>query len=858
MDVVVGQSTEVAVAADEPPNHHLSGAGPDEPIGAFSAEATRRLRFQLLGDLRQSSAAGYQGFGSFHSDNVEVLVHQREDQYVKPPDLPDFAQQFDYQGNGVAPPSHLVMGGSLKASGLFLVDPHWTFVNHGAFGGALVPAMRIKQQYEVHTERQILQFVDRQLLPWLVYSQRRLAAFIGARPGDIALVPNATHGINSAIPTLVLDANDHVVYLDCEYGAVFKCLFHRCQEVGAKLHEIAVNKLLHQRDVFGDDDALTKFIEDHLPPNATVFICDHVTSTTAAMFPVFSHIIPMLKRRGIVKIIIDGAHCPLQYPLDFGSLPEEQRPSFYLGNLHKWFSCPKSAGFIWAHPNWKTQIRGRIVTHGYGNGFASEFIWDGTRDYGAALTLPAIIKFWTEEWQANGWDARLRLRSIEEQQRTHAWMQFQTADAPVSEARAAEEARCALVGDVPPPRSLGATSLALARTRVYCQTLLEDALAMLAKAFGVAPVARHAPFMGLVRLPAAIRPRLMTPKFIQDALHYRFNVEVPVKAVEKKYYLRLTAYMYNDMTDYERLRDAILIIGSVASTMKRSRSDLSATSAVSSHADMTGLSTPAAGQTAVESTPSTNGHHQQQHFADGPQRPVDEDEDDDESRGEGAPPSRRPAAASLSASFAALPASHNGSFTARPHILDVLDISGQPHAHSGSNSAASKFHLPRGQSEGTAIAIASPEAWSPPSAPPPTPSHDIASSAPSGPLPPGTSSWLPPSGHGGGGIEGHCAAPTTEALLSKGEPNGVVNGHGGHPLNGSSPNPPAAVPLLLHPPPPTLFINGKAVDSAALQAANAGGCGGCGLAGLNPSAKVAGFAADGGSSDDDDDEGMGE
>lgn len=35
-----------------------------------------------------------------------------------------------------------------------------------------------------------------------------------------------------------------------------------------------------------------------------------------------------------------------------------------------------------------------IVSHGYGSGFASGFVWDGCRDYSGVLAVPAILRFW--------------------------------------------------------------------------------------------------------------------------------------------------------------------------------------------------------------------------------------------------------------------------------------------------------------------------------------------------------------------------------------------------------------------------------------------------------------------------------
>lgn len=47
---------------------------------------------------------------------------------------------------------------------------------------------------------------------------------------------------------------------------------------------------------------------------------------------------------------------------------------------------------------------------------------------------------------------------------------------------------------------------------------------------------------------------------IQDRLHYDYQVEVPIKVVRKRLYVRISAHLYNTREDYYRLADAVLAI----------------------------------------------------------------------------------------------------------------------------------------------------------------------------------------------------------------------------------------------------------------------------------------------------------
>ncbi|KAH9599684.1 hypothetical protein LSM04_000840 [Trypanosoma melophagium] len=505
--------------SDEPP----APADP-EPLWALeSIPPHLRHRLDALnGAAISQTASAYEGFGSFHSENVEDLI-AREAATYRPPQLPDFAKRVLGQSELLKMSLINENNGSEEKSdhknrrqevniengviqqcefGLPFRQEHFSitaeavFINHGAFGGSLRGALAIKHRYEELMEREVVEFMDRDLLPLIVYSVRRLAEFFKADPQQVVLVQNATYALNCAMR--LIEKDDVVAFLDTEYLSVYKMMYFQCKDVGADFHEIALSKYLHDTKVMGDDDALTNVICQNLPNGCTTVIIDYVTSTSALCFPLFTHIIPALRRHGVIKIIVDGAHAPLQIDLNFNNLPVEARPSVFVGNLHKWFSVSKSVGFMWVHERLVDSIRSVVLSHGAGDGLLSEFIWDGTRDYGAYLCIPAVIDF----WRAQGLD----------------------------------------------------------RVREHCSKLLKGAAGMLTKSFGTRPVARHAPFMSLVELPKELQVPRVTAKYIQDLLHDVYKVEVPVKRVEGRFYVRISVFVYNTPSDYSYLREAILDI----------------------------------------------------------------------------------------------------------------------------------------------------------------------------------------------------------------------------------------------------------------------------------------------------------
>ena len=72
-------------------------------------------------------------------------------------------------------------------------------------------------------------------------------------------------------------------------------------------------------------------------------------------------------------MLIDGAHALGSLDLNLSDLD----PDYYVSNAHKWFCCPKGSAFMYVKKSLQQETRPLIISHGYGSGFQSEFIWSG-------------------------------------------------------------------------------------------------------------------------------------------------------------------------------------------------------------------------------------------------------------------------------------------------------------------------------------------------------------------------------------------------------------------------------------------------------------------------------------------------
>ena len=435
-------------------------------------------------------ADAYRSIGSFFSDDVDAMIRgpytPEEDAALYPlAELPPPCRASDAM-LGAA------FGRETRESGLFQIEDGWAFLNHGAFGATMEPVMAAAEHFRRQLERQPLRFIDRMMLPLLAAATRRMAAFVHAEPDRVVLLPNVTSGMTAVMQSLTerLSADDAVFVFSTNYGPVKAAAADLCRRSGASLILSKVTFPLP------DDaaDAIVEQMRTEMPDNTRVAIFDHISSATPFVMPV-ERLVELCNERGVVSVV-DGAHGLASVPLNLSQL----QPSFYLSNCHKWLAAAKGCAFMCVRRDEITDdLRPAIISHGFGASFVSKFIWDGTRDYGAQLSLPVAIDF----WQRRGAD------------------------------------------DI----------------RAYMRSLLAQAAQMLTGAWEtdcLTPPSVQGP-MVCVRLPHYGCTRAMVSDdavLVQNALH-RARIEAPIKCVNGTLYVRISAHIYNYIEEYELLRDTI-------------------------------------------------------------------------------------------------------------------------------------------------------------------------------------------------------------------------------------------------------------------------------------------------------------
>jgi len=267
------------------------------------------------------------------------------------------------------------------------LDPSIAFLNHGSFGACPRPVLEAQQRWRDRLEAEPVLFLDRELEGLLAEAREAVGAFVGADPDDLVFVPNATTGVDTVLGSLRFAPGDELLTTDHEYNAALNAIRAAAERDGARVVIAPIPFPIR------DAHEAVEAVLGRVTSQTRLAVISHVTSPTALVLPV-AELVAELDRRGI-DTLVDGAHAPGMIPLDLRALGA----AYFTGNGHKWPCGPKGSGFLHVRRDRQEAIRPLVVSHGRNSAqtdrsrFRLEFDWTGTTDPSAHLALPAAIRF---------------------------------------------------------------------------------------------------------------------------------------------------------------------------------------------------------------------------------------------------------------------------------------------------------------------------------------------------------------------------------------------------------------------------------------------------------------------------------
>jgi isopenicillin-N epimerase len=378
---------------------------------------------------------------------------------------------------------------------LWPLDPHATYLNHGTVGVAPHQVLQAQARWRERMERHPARFMLRDL--W---------RFTGSPSEHPTLMREAA----SEVARFVGAPAEDLVFIDNTSAGV--------NAVMQSLPLVAADEILITDHAYGGIVSAVRHWAARAGASVTTVVVpypvfdadDLVTRIVEALTPrtrlvLVDHIAAesaiVMPVAAIVRachargvlVLVDGAHVPGAIPLDVAAIGAD----VYIANLHKWAMAPRSSAFMVVTPALQHVIHPPVISWGYGSGFTQEFDWVGTRDPTPWLTAPDGIRFLEEL----GWDDLRR--------RNHdlAW-------------RAAE-----YLADV------WKTPLTVDEAAVGC--------------------------MVSVMTPASCGSTRADAVGMRDHLLFDHEIEVQVHARADRVWVRVSAQVYNDDADIERLEQAV-------------------------------------------------------------------------------------------------------------------------------------------------------------------------------------------------------------------------------------------------------------------------------------------------------------
>ncbi len=165
--------------------------------------------------------------------------------------------------------------------------------------------------------------------------RRGLAGQFGCDPEELAIVRNASEGMETLILGFDVKRGDEVIVTDQNYPRMLTAWDQRARREGIVVKRVSFPVPL------GAPGEFVERIEHAITPRTRAIEFPHVVNLTGQILPV-RHVVRLARERGILAFV-DGAHSFAHFPFTRDNLDCD----FFATSLHKWLLAPIGTGFLY-------------------------------------------------------------------------------------------------------------------------------------------------------------------------------------------------------------------------------------------------------------------------------------------------------------------------------------------------------------------------------------------------------------------------------------------------------------------------------------------------------------------------------
>ncbi|KAI6025860.1 pyridoxal phosphate-dependent transferase [Pisolithus orientalis] len=395
---------------------------------------------------------------------------------------------------------------------LFGFDPKYVNLNNGSYGSLPLPVRVACDSWTTEIESNPDVFIRYKAHLLVDRARERISQLIGADTDECVIVNNTSHGIATVLRNFSFKEGDVLIAANISYGSISKTLKYLGD---IPPHPTVLTYNAHfpttHEVILGEfRQFIQKVKEERDDPHQSrtfIAIIDSITSRPGVLMP-WKEMVAICKDAGVYSLV-DAAHS-IGQELDLNL--SEAKPDFWVSNCHKWLYAKRGCAVLYVPKRNQHIIKSPIPTpveyhspqdEGYKGPqeFVKLFEWTGTIDHVPHISPIAALDF-------------------------RAW--------------------------------LGGEH----KINKYTHELAIEGGKYLAQRFGTSlldPEGSLTLNMVVVELPIPeeIQQTSEVVALIQDTLCIKWNVSAAFFRHNKKWWVRCSAQIYNELSDFHAVADAL-------------------------------------------------------------------------------------------------------------------------------------------------------------------------------------------------------------------------------------------------------------------------------------------------------------